>query len=519
MKRSLLLAVGAVLALSVGTAPVAASETTTPTPTSASTAASSAPATQLEQVSAYLEPSIVYVGITWTGYVWDTYNKAWLNNGDPFTLDFQCTGYVVNPDGYIATAGHCVDPAEVTPTFYQEAAKWALNNGYYQSTTLTLDDVLGFGDYVVRNQDNKKRPDLAVTTSWSVSAGGVQTGKALPARVVKWKKFDQGDGALLKVEATDLNAIPLSTTDLEIGTSIVSIGYPGSVDLVADATFTPSFKEGAVSSKKTVSNGLLTVYEISAAVSGGMSGGPTVNLKGEVVGTNSFGINSAIETQQFNFVRPAETVRELLADAGTTNELSQDSQDYRAGLTAFFSGDKLTAVDKLQSVVDNQPTNEFAKKYLDKAEALPDPPEPVVEESDEDSGSSMLPLILGGVGLLLVVGVVAVVLLARRGKRTAQPAAPTGPTGPTGPAGAGYPAPGQPPAGPAYGQTAPIAVVPGASPPPSSGAPPAAPPSSPPPPSGASAPAAPASHGTFCANCGSRGDAGQKFCKNCGTAL
>ena len=66
-------------------------------------------------MSAYTQPSVVYIGSTWTGYVYDTYNKLYLNNGKPFTLDFQCTGFVVNPDGYIATAGHCVDPAEVSP--------------------------------------------------------------------------------------------------------------------------------------------------------------------------------------------------------------------------------------------------------------------------------------------------------------------------------------------------------------------------------------------------------------------
>jgi serine protease Do len=226
-----------------------------------------------------------------------------------------------------------------------------------------MEDVLGFGHYQVFNEEGKRRPDLKVTAAWSVSAGGVETGKALPARVVKWQKFDQGDGALLKVEADNLNALPLSDDEIEIGTEVVAVGYPGSVDLVADQTFTPSYKEGAVSSTKTVSNGLLRVYEISAAVSGGMSGGPTVNLEGEVVGFNSFGINSQIETQAFNFVRPVETVRELLGDAGSTGELSDDGAAYREGLDAFFAGDKATAVARLQSVVDNQPTHELARDY------------------------------------------------------------------------------------------------------------------------------------------------------------
>lgn len=451
--------------------------------------------TPMERVSAYTTPSIVYLATEWTGRVYDRFNKQYLNFGSPFYLAFQCTGSVVNSDGYIATAGHCVDPDEVRPLLIRDAAQWALDNGYYVNTTLTLDDVIGFNDYVVVHPDNeKRRPVLAVTAAWSVSAGGVETGKALPARVVKWRTFGQGDAALLKVEADNLNAIPLSTEDLEIGTEIVSIGYPGSVDLVTDPDFTPSFKDGSISSRKTVSNGLLTVYEISAAVASGMSGGPTVNLDSEVVGFNSFGINSAIETQQFNFVRPARGIIELLGDAGTSNVLSQDSQDYRAGLDAYFAGDKTEAVEKLQSVVDNQPTHELAKTYLEKAKDLPDP---VVEEDSSSTG--LIIGVIAGVGALGVVFLGGLLLLLRRRSRSA----PT----------ATYAVSQRPAGGPP-----PVVATPAAPAPVSGG--------------GAATvvrgevTAAPHEDGpgaddgeVFCPECGARHDPHQKFCTHCGATL
>jgi hypothetical protein len=280
-----------------------------------------------------------------------------------------------------------------------------------------------------------------------------------------------------------------------------------------------------VSSKKTVSNGLLTVYEISAAVSGGMSGGPTVNLDGEVVGFNSFGINSEIETQQFNFVRPVETVRELLGDAGTQGELSQDSQDYRAGLDAFFAGDKETAVTNLQSVVDNQPTHDLAKQYLEKAKDLPDP---VKEDTgDEDSGSNMGLIIGIVVGLLVLAAIVgALILLLSRNKKKGSTSAPT-----SGPAYGG-----PPPGAPAYQQQPGMGTAPGAtgtavlSPPsspagPSASSTPPAPAPSTPTPAPAPAPAAETAaqpqveEDVFCQNCGTKGEAHQKFCKHCGSPL
>jgi S1-C subfamily serine protease len=530
--RKTLIAVSTAAALLVGGGAATAASTSPSPSTSSST--STGTTTQLERVSAYTQPSVAYIGIDWTGFVYDKFNKMYLNKGKPFHLSFQCTGYVVNPDGYIATAGHCVNPDEVKAEFIQQAAQWALNTGYYASSTLTLQDIIGFDDYVVMNADKKKTPDRQVTAAWGVSAGGVQTGKALPARVIKFQKFDDGDGALLKVEATNLNALPLSDTTPDIGMQIVSIGYPANVDLVADQSFDPSYKEGSISSKKTVSHGLSTVYEISAAVSGGMSGGPTVNTDSEVVGFNSFGINSQIETQQFNFVRPVENIKELIGDAGTTNTLSQDTQDYRAGLDAYFAGDRTTAVKKLGSVVQDQPTFQFASDYLDKAKKLPAPPK-------EDTGSSagtIIGIVVGLLVLLLIIGLVVFLLTRSRKKKQQAPmaqsqapayaGAPGGPGYPAAPGGyqgapAGYRQPG--PAGPAYAapQTAPQAPqAPPVAPAPEPQAAAPAPQAAPTPTAGATAatgPQASESGDLFCPNCGQKHQPGQKFCPHCGAPL
>ena len=61
------------------------------------------------QVAPLVQPSVVYETVSWSGYVYDRYNHQYLRN-KPFTVTMQCTGFVVNPDGYVATAGHCVAP-------------------------------------------------------------------------------------------------------------------------------------------------------------------------------------------------------------------------------------------------------------------------------------------------------------------------------------------------------------------------------------------------------------------------
>lgn len=560
MKRLTAIAAFALLGLAL-TAPAAIADGTD---TSPSTAPSEAPSesSDLERVSAYVQPSVVYLQMKWKGYIWDRVLKEYLNDGSAFELTTQCTGYVVNPDGYIATAGHCVDPkGDVEDMLALRGAQWAKGQGLYDNTITAeeLAQVMRVEGYETTN----KGPDREVVAAWGVSAGGVETGKSYNARVVKFQSFDAGDAAVLKVEATDLPAIQLADdSELEVGTEIVSIGYPASVDLVADQSFSPSYKDGSISSEKTVQGGQFTVYEISAAVSGGMSGGPTVNLDGDVVGFNSFKIDPSVESQQFNFVRPTSIINELLADAGVDNELGEVSENYNAGLDAYFAGDKDAAIESLQAVVDDQPTNTMAADFLSQAK---DMPEPAASSDGGGSSDEGFPIVLvGGIGagVLVLLGLAAF-LIARRGKGGRGGPNPAMPVGPAPAGGGGWAAPPAAPTQPAQASTNPVPAGPPApvtarsAPAPQVTMPPPAQPAAPPPGPAqpvapvapmAAAPAAtepvgfqpsapeppeppapveqqvqqpavPAQAHAFCGSCGTRATAGQRFCGSCGAAL
>jgi len=519
MRRSLTVAVMAAATLLASGASATASESPSPTSSSSS---SPSDVTPLERVAAYTQPSIVYIETTWSGYVYDTFNKMYINNGKPISVTVSCTGYVVTPDGYIATAGHCVNTPEFGQYFLlEQAAQTAIDQGYYQSSDLTVDDVLGFNDYVVQNQSGRRaKPQIQTAVWWPQSAGGVATSKGLPARIVKWQKFNQGDSALIKIEEDGMNALPLSDASVDVGTDVITIGYPASIDTTVDADLTPSYKEGSISSKKTVGGGLTQVYEISAQTSKGMSGGPTVDDTGEVVGVISFAPPS--ESQSFNFIQPVSATKELLGDAGVTNELSDDTKLYRSGLDAYFAGDKTTAVKNLSTVVDNQPTNALAKEYLDKAQNLPDPPK---QSTSSDNGGSNTGLIIGIIVGVLVLAAIAVLLLLMlsRNKKKKGPNAGLQ----SGPVYGGLP----PSGGPTYvqpgvtGPTGPSTAV--ITPPPVQqqgipAAPPPAPPAPAPLPPAAATEAPPApevEEEVFCASCGTKAEPGQKFCKHCGHPL
>ncbi|MGL5810102.1 MAG: S1 family peptidase, partial [Nocardioides sp.] len=331
-----------------------------------------------KRIAPLMQPSIVYAEVTWSGYVYESAPqiRKYLNDSTAFTVTTQCTGYVVNPDGWIATAGHCVDPQQGKEAVKRAAAQWAINNNFY-SQSYTVEELVGPNDTFrvdILDGDNsvvRNRASRSVAVAWGTSVSGTELAKSKAARVSDFQPFSSGDGALLKVDEDGLNAALLAPADTEVPISepVVAIGFPAVIESYTDPDLTPTFNQGAVTSTKTVGNELLPVYQVSASLSGGMSGGPTVDDKGRVIGTNS----SAFQGESFNYVIPSELILEMLAGAGIENELSETTELYRTGINAYFDGDKKRAVDSLKKVVDEQPGNAIAEDYLEKAKDLPDP--------------------------------------------------------------------------------------------------------------------------------------------------
>ena len=106
-------------------------------------------------------------------------------------------------------------------------------------------------------------------------------------RVAKVLASDLGnDLALIKVDATGLIAATFAKPgSVKVGDTVVAIGYALALD------GGPTVTSGIVSALKrtieTDSGALNSLIQTDAAISSGNSGGPLVNLKGEVVGINT----------------------------------------------------------------------------------------------------------------------------------------------------------------------------------------------------------------------------------------
>ena len=176
---------------------------------------------------------------------------------------------------------------QVSPTLIAQVAERLANSVVTISTTIA-DDAgggRGVGTGVVLTSDGEILTNAHVVEDASEVV--VRFAGETEPRVAEILASDSGnDLALIKVDVTGLVAATFAKPgSVQIGDTVVAIGYALALD------GGPTVTSGIVSALKrtieTDSGALNSLIQTDAAISSGNSGGPLVNLKGEVVGINT----------------------------------------------------------------------------------------------------------------------------------------------------------------------------------------------------------------------------------------
>lgn len=192
------------------------------------------------------------------------------------------TGFVIDPDGYILTNHHVVESAILQP-----------------------------------------RLDILIT---------LHDGEVLAAELVG--ADDRSDLALLRVPKDDMSALPLADPDtVAVGQDVVAIGFPLDLPRGEGGSFTVT--RGIVSAKnRVIGNGILGAIQTDAAITNGNSGGPLLNMYGQVVGVNTaiaINPNVGVPASGIGFAVGADTIQAVY------DELRENGRVERAflGIAAF----------------------------------------------------------------------------------------------------------------------------------------------------------------------------------------
>lgn len=163
--------------------------------------------------------------------------------------------------------------------------------------------------------------------------------------------YEEGEEITLKILATDMvndiglvkgkfknvKYLNIKTDGAELGEDIVAFGYPLSQTLSDSVKLT----KGIVSSLTGLGNNISQI-QIDAAIQPGNSGGPVLNMNGQVVGIASAGLNKLYMAKKADYI--PENVNFAVASQTLTAFLKAHKVKVTSGPTKIYSTKELAKI-------------------------------------------------------------------------------------------------------------------------------------------------------------------------------
>lgn len=385
-----------------------------------------APASPQQQIALSAKPSVVRV--------WGAYVAVFDIGGDKFqqSIGGSGTGFFITEDGYIATNAHVVSSIHDGDAKAKEALERALYAELDRKYAAQL-------ARLSRHQLQQLIASIKMVSLKKLAYVVLPNGDQLDYEIKQMGASGTGrDCALLKVKTAGAPSLPIGDSEKsQVADAIVVIGYPGVADfeqlLDEKSQLQASVTDGTISSLKRATSGE-QILQISAPITHGNSGGPAIDLAGNVVGLATFGNQG--EVQGFNFLVASATLMELVKEAKLELAPSPTSAAWRAGLQHFWADEYTQAIARFEEVETSFPAHSEARNLI----RLSRQAQKDGKEKPPPSNGSMIAGVVIAI-VVVVVAVIAVIALVVRGSRK-RPVAP-GPPVHGAPPGV-YPAPSGP---------------------------------------------------------------------------
>ena len=290
--------------------------------------------------SSFLKTALVAVvaGVLGGGLTIGAYN-LYQNQAVSSSDDSQATTKVSNVKVNVSTqatkAFNKIKRAVVTVEAYQKSDNsidsiFGFSSGSSEETTSESE---GSGVIYKKNGNTA----YVVTNNHVISGADsfyvmLYSGKRVKATVVG--KDSVSDLAVLKIDAKNVEQTATfgNSDNIQVGETALAIGSP------MGSEYATSLTQGIISAKKRtlditnssgVTTGSTTVIQTDAAINSGNSGGPLVNLDGQVIGINSMKLSSNSSSSEYasvegmGFAIPSNEVVKIINQLVTKGKVSR----------------------------------------------------------------------------------------------------------------------------------------------------------------------------------------------------
>ena len=378
----------------------------------------------------YAKPSVVRVLAVWEGTfelggrVFKEYSGG------------HGSGFFVSDDGFIATNAHVVREIHAGPEAVKEKLARQAADKMHRA----------FGAELSARSDGRDIVLAALRAGRVAKKAEVvlPDGTKLPYEIKAYgAPVGEGqDVAIIKVETKNAPNLVLGDSEkMSVQDPVIAIGYPGAADFEglfdSKSQLEASITDGTLSAVKRTNDGE-TVLQVTTPITHGNSGGPAINLRGEVIGLATFANRDKV--QGFNFLVASSTVKKFVKEAKASNKPSETQTAWRKALEAQWTGDYDQAIVDYEEVMTLFPAHSEAPRMMKQARALKKEGKgkkqvDAAKAKDEGGGGGAIAGVIIGILLAGIIGTVVVVKKKKPGHAHphAHGAYPPGPHGPHGP--------------------------------------------------------------------------------------
>jgi hypothetical protein len=200
--------------------------------------------TQEERAVAIASPSLVYIQISFTGYVRDRATNTPIV-ASPIAYTRRCSGIVVNPDGHVVTSRICIIPSDAT---LRQNALSVAGNLLVDEKKL---DRAGLDDFVKAGMSTAtyggmtpgSPPAAKVAGQLNVAKSSAVEGAAIPGEILT-DLAGKNEAVVVKLAQGNLPSAEIAGDSRpSVGSAVMMLGFNTPEVNPANATFTLSAKK------------------------------------------------------------------------------------------------------------------------------------------------------------------------------------------------------------------------------------------------------------------------------------